>query len=292
MDVGHETASFSPVKSVNPWDSELTLIPRSTPVTGHHAAQHLSSLHHSPLHRSSLHHSLVDRDYRSSMYSSALVDRDYRSSMYSSALADRDYYSYTTRRALDDEVLSRPYASWHRYHDRPYSAYLRDSKYDPEHYRYHSDYYRYHRDYYNRLPANHMAALSLEYPAARGVAVAQDWEWVLDETYQGGRRLLVDPNDGQMFEESRKGEALVAVGRVELGRFEEVDVFLQWSFLTTLATRLHRQHSQVQEFFTAWGSSNGGGQLVLHPQSLRRLLRWLMPDITLAETAALQVNAP
>jgi len=30
------------------------------------------------------------------------------------------------------------------------------------------------------------------------------------------------------------------------------------------------------------------GQLVLHPQSLRRLLRWLMPDITLAETAALQ----
>lgn len=64
----------------------------------------------------------------------------------------------------------------------------------------------------------------------------------------------------------------------------------QWSFVTTLSKRLHSQHSQVLDFFTAWGVSTASGSLVLHPQALRRLLRFLMPDLALAECAALQVG--
>ena len=65
------------------------------------------------------------------------------------------------------------------------------------------------------------------------------------QVYHAGRRLLVDPNDGQVYEESRPGDTIWSIGRLELGRLDEVDVLEQWSFITTLSTRLHRQHSQV-----------------------------------------------
>jgi hypothetical protein len=73
-------------------------------------------------------------------------------------------------------------------------------------------------------------------------------------------------------------------------QLEDMDVMQQWSFATTLSKRLHDQHTQVLDFFTAWGVSTASGALVLHPQALRRLLRFLMPDLSLAECAALQVR--
>ena len=73
-------------------------------------------------------------------------------------------------------------------------------------------------------------------------------------------------------------------------QLEDMDVMQQWSFVTTLSKRLHDQHTQVLDFFTAWGVSTASGALVLHPQALRRLLRFLMPDLSLAECAALQVR--
>ena len=35
------------------------------------------------------------------------------------------------------------------------------------------------------------------------VAAALDWTWVLDEVYYAGRRLLVDPATGLVYEEAR-----------------------------------------------------------------------------------------
>ncbi|KAK3242127.1 hypothetical protein CYMTET_48159 [Cymbomonas tetramitiformis] len=130
----------------------------------------------------------------------------------------------------------------------------------------------------------------LKYTDPLLIEKSSEWEWVHEEVTFAGRRLLLDPVAGLVYEEPRVGDPLQACGKLEYGHIIEVEPMEQWNFIPTLSKRLHRQHSQVQQFFSTWGggTTGGGGGVWLHPSSLRRLLRWLMPDISLSEVAALQ----